>query len=190
MLEVKTPDKSSPLFLLAVAAIERANLRPELVVRQIDAPKGLAENAIAFTAEVEHSADHSHTSPGTGRFVLLWDPKPQEAWTGNFRIVCFVKSSLEVHIAGDERIADVALAWLSDALRNNRAVGESAAGTTTRIVSSGFGTLAAEPDHGELELRASWSPTDDNFAGHFSAWQDLICVMAGFSPHADGVSQI
>lgn len=187
MFEVTHPQASAPQFTRALDAISAANIRQELVLRQIEAPRGLAKNAAAFSAEVEHDANHTHQSPGTGRFVLLWDDAPQDAWVGNFRIVCFVKSSLEVDIAGDERIADVALAWLSDALRNNRAVGESAAGTTTRIVSSGFGTLAAEPDHGELELRASWSPTDDNFAGHFNAWQDLICVMAGFSPHPDGV---
>lgn len=186
MIEISTQDSASTEFKLALTRLAEAELRRELSVTEIAAPKGLAQNAVAFSAQLADS-DHSHGHVATGRFVFLWDKSPQDAWAGNFRIVCFVKSNLEPDIADDERISDVALAWLSDALRRRNAVGEAAAGTTTRIVSSGFGSLASEPDHGELEIRASWSPTDDNFSGHLEAWQDLLCVMAGFSPLPDGV---
>jgi hypothetical protein len=48
------------------------------------------------------------------------------------------------------------------------------------MISTGVGGLGNEPVHTEIELRASWSPTQDNLAPHFAAWQDLIADMAGF----------
>lgn len=189
MIDISPPENASDEFRLALVRLANAEKRQELTIEEIPAPKGLAAHAVALSAQLADS-DHSHGHIATGRFVFLWDHNPQDAWVGNFRIVCFVKSNVEPEIAEDERIADVALAWLSDALRRRQAIGEAAAGTTTRIVSSGFGTLGAEPDHGELEVRASWSPTDLNFSGHLEAWQDLLCVMAGYSPLPDGVHTI
>ena len=67
---------------------------------------------------------------------------------------------------------------------------EVAGGTTTRVLSVGHGTLAAQTHHAELELRASWCPSTDDLTGHLEAWIDLICVMSGLSLHGEGVTQI
>ena len=42
--------------------------------------------------------------------------------------------------------------------------------------------LAHHGDHAELEIRASWTPTDGRIDRHFQAWQDLICMLSGLPP--------
>jgi hypothetical protein len=41
-----------------------------------------------------------------------------------------------------------------------------------------------------LEMRASWSPLGGDLAPHLAAWQDLICVLSGYSPLPEGVGRI
>jgi hypothetical protein len=93
--------------------------------------------------------------------------------------VAFAKSPLETEIGSDEEISEVAWAWLMEALRNRGAEFSHEAATITRVISSGFGSLANQSHHAELEMRASWSPLG-NFAAHMEAWQDLVCMMSGY----------
>jgi hypothetical protein len=178
VIEISLSDASAA-FQRAVHELSQTELRSELVITQIPSPKGLAKEAVAFTADVssEHISDTADA--GTGRFVLLHEPKPQEQWGGVFRIITFSKSPLETLIGADEMISEVSWAWLLEALENRSAEYSHEAGTTTRIISSGFGSLAGQSDHAELEMRASWSPAGD-IAKHFAAWQDLICMMSGY----------
>ena len=178
MIEISVETESA-VFAEAVSSLTRAVLRPELTLSQIPAPSKLAKNAVAFAADVSDEHLSEHSDAGTGRFVLLHDDLPNEQWGSNFRIVAFAKSPLETLIGADEMISEVAWAWLMDALENRGASFSHEAGTTTRIISSGFGSLANQSDHAELEMRISWSPTGD-FARHLEAWQDLICMMSGY----------
>jgi hypothetical protein len=86
---------------------------------------------------------------------------------------------MEIDIADDQLVGDVTWGWLTSALRERNAKFHDAAGTATRIISSGYGMLAEQSNHAELELRASWTPSDEDFAQHLEAWQDLIALMAG-----------
>ncbi|MTA92198.1 MAG: DUF3000 family protein, partial [Actinobacteria bacterium] len=47
-----------------------------------------------------------------------------------------------------------------------------------------------QSDHAELEIRASWSPTNTNAAAHLEAWQDLVCIMSGLPNLPAGVSSL
>ena len=171
---------SSPgLFGPVLEQLALAEVRSELSLEQIPAPKNLAEDAIAFTADMTTATKGEHTDLGTGRFVLLHQPTTQDQWGGNFRIIAFAKSPLETFIGADEMISEVAWSWLTDALANRGATVSHTAGTATRVISTGFGSLSGQSDHAELELRASWTPID-NFHHHLEAWQDLICMMSGF----------
>jgi hypothetical protein len=127
---------------------------------------------------------------GTGRFILLWDDLPQENWTTNFRVICFAKSPLETDIGFSDESSDLAWTWLGAALEHRHAQFEAEAGTTTRVISVGHGSIAAQKHHAELELRASWCPTGEDFHSHIEAWQDLICIMSGFSLHGEEVPSI
>ncbi len=186
----QTEDKPilPPEFARAVDAIHRAQSRPELVVTEIAAPGNLAPYAIALSADVTPSRHGRDSDLGTGRFILLYDPAEPEEWGGAFRVVCFAHAPLETDIGLDPFVADVAWAWLVDALDARGAEYTAASGTATKIISSGFGELAHQGDGAQLELRASWSPLNNDLAAHVAGWSDLLCLLAGLPPAGDAIS--
>lgn len=177
MIEIET-SATNPAFVAAIEALRTADLRAELDLEQIPAPSKLATNAVAFAADVRHKSGTHQSDQGTGRFVLLHEPTAQESWGGNFRVVAFAKSPLDTFIGEDAMASQVAWAWLTDALSSRKAHYTHDAGTATRVISTGFGSLSDQSEHAEIELRVSWSPVD-NFAAHIAAWQDLVCMMSG-----------
>lgn len=174
-------------FAVALAAVRAAVTRPELSVTEIAAPSGLAPWSIALAADVTPARHGSDSELGTGRFVLLYDPEEPEAWGGEFRVVCFAQAPLETDMGVDPFIADVAWSWLVDALDARGANYSSASGTATKTLSTGFGELATQEDAAQIELRASWSPSDFDLTAHVEAWGELLCMLAGLPP-AEGVS--
>lgn len=188
MIEVEIDEGAPAEFRLAVESLRAASVRDELVLQQIDAPGKLAKHEVAFSANIDAASTDVATDLGTGRFVLLWDPEEPEPWGSRFRVITFAKSPLETDIGADEQIADVAWAWLTEALQNRHANFIAEAGTATRIISSGYGALSNQSDHAELEIRASWSPVDTNANAHLEAWQDLVCIMSGLPNLPAGVS--
>jgi hypothetical protein len=86
-------------------------------------------------------------------------------------------------------LADVAWSWLIDALGSRKAAFHSASGTATKTLSKGFGSLAAEGDGAQIELRASWSP-EGPIAPHVEAWAELVCMLAGLPPGSEGVAML
>lgn len=153
------------------------------------APQSLAPWAAAFTGDV---APHGHadSDEGTGRMLLLYDPSEPEAWGGRFRVVCFAQAPLENDIGVDPFLADVAWSWLIDALDSRGARYIAASGTATRILSTGYGELAREGDGSQIEIRASWTPLTSELGAHFEGWSELLCMLAGLPPHADGVVKL
>jgi hypothetical protein len=162
--------------------------RPELELAEIAAPTGLAPYAVALAGDVRPSRHGLDSVLGTGRFVLLYDPAEPEAWGGAFRVVCFAQAPLETDIGLDPFVAEVAWSWLIDALDLRDANYHSESGTTTKVLSTGFGELAGQSDGAQLEVRASWTPADADFDKHVEAWSDLVCQLAGLPPTADAVS--
>lgn len=190
VLELEIDQSANADFRLAANSLARAKIRNEVIVDQIDAPQNLSRHSIAFSCDVKAVSDDHSIFRGTGRFILLWDDAPQESWTNNYRVILYAKSPLETDIGFDEDSAEIAWAWLMTSLAAHGSEIEVAGGTTTRVLSVGHGTLAAQTHHAELELRASWCPSTDDLTGHLEAWIDLICVMSGLSLHGEGVTQI
>ncbi|MEY4993489.1 MAG: hypothetical protein RIS82_611 [Actinomycetota bacterium] len=190
MIDFDVPQDSPSEFRLALEALRYAQVRDELDIEPLPAPPSIGAFAITFKANVKTALSGVEGDAGTGRFVMIWEPEPQEAWASNFRIVCFAKSPLETNIGADEQISDVVWAWLTEALANRHASYGAIAGTATRIMSTGYGSLSSQHDHAELELRASWSPLDTNVASSFEAWLDLICIMSGFPNLPTGVTSL
>lgn len=171
-------------FRRALAGLRAAVPRPEVVLEETPAPQRLAPHAVALTADV--------VLPGgdelaTGRFVLLHDPAGHEAWAGTFRVVTYVRADLEPEMAVDPLLAGVGWAWLTEALDGHRAAFSSASGTVTRVSSESFGAIAEDSDSAQIEIRASWTPVDDDLDRHLLAWCDLLCTTAGLPPAAPGV---
>lgn len=184
MIDITNDQAASAEFRLAVEELRNATIRDELELTQIPAPSKMAHDAIAFSVSIRESAINHLTSGGTGRFVLLHDLQPHEQWGSNFRIVTFAKSALEPSIVEFDDGSNSGWAWLLDALAKSAAPFTNEAGTTTKIFSKGFGALEHEPNHAELEVRASWTPTS-GFDAHLQAWQNFVCMLAGFpiDPH-------
>lgn len=176
------------VFTAAVAAVRAATLRSELAVSEIPAPSGVAPWSLALAADVTPARHGNDSELGTGRFILLHDPLEPDAWGGAFRVVCFAQAPLETEIGVDPFLADVAWSWLVDALDSRGAKYASASGTATKTLSTGFGELSTQEDVAQIELRASWSPLDHDLTSHVEAWGELLCMLAGLPPAAEGVS--
>lgn len=175
-------------FSAAVEAVRRATTRPELIVTEIAAPGNLAPYSIALAADVTPARHARDSDLGTGRFVLLYDPSAPDAWGGTFRVVCYAQAPLETDMGVDPFLAQVAWSWLLEALAVRGASYTAASGTATKILSTGFGELEAQGDGAQIELRASWTPTDHEVASHVEGWGELLCMLAGLPPAIEGVS--
>lgn len=174
-------------FTVVADGLRAMTFRDDFSVREIAAPTSLAPDAIAFAGDVRPPAGGTESEYGTGRFVLLHDAEEPEQWDGAWRIVCFAQAPLEPEIGTDPLLADVAWSWLVDALASRGATLHSASGTATKTLSKGFGTLAAEGDGAQIELRASWTPSGD-LTAHLDAWAELVCMLAGLPPGSEGIA--
>lgn len=181
------PEAPLSAFARAVEEVRSVTFRDDLTVEEIAAPRGLAPDAVALAGEVRPDPSRGDSTYGTGRFILLHDASEPEQWGGAFRVVTFAQAPLEPEIGTDPLLADVAWSWLVDALTSRGARFHAEAGTATKTVSKGFGSLGAEGEGAQIELRASWSPAGD-IAPHVQAWEELVCMLAGLPPGSEGVA--
>jgi hypothetical protein len=165
-------------FRRAVESLRPAEVRPEIELEDLPAPQRLAPHSAAIGASVYRDDDEL----AVGRLILLYDPDGQRGWDGPFRLVAYVRADMEPEITSDPLLGPVAWSWLTEALEAHHADYSAAGGTVTRAVSEGFGNKAEDPVTTELELRASWSPAQEDLSGHVAAWCDLMCVAAGIPP--------
>lgn len=189
MFDFEEPENPAAEFSAALLSLKQTALREELSIAQLAAPQDIATHSIAFSAELKSETSEVSGKLGTGRFVLFWSPEPQENWTSNFRVVCFARSPLESDIGRESDGVDVTWDWLTSALNNSGAEHSALAGTTTRIISTGHGMMDQQSEHSEIEIRASWSPAGADLRKHLEAWQNLVCVMSGYSI-APGIENI
>jgi Protein of unknown function (DUF3000) len=173
-------------FRLALSSLRDLRFRPEIRVEEAPAPQRLAPYAIALSAEVVLDDEDL----GTGRLVVLHDPAGQESWGGTFRIVAFVKATLEPEMAADPLLAEVGWSWLVEALESHGAAHTAISGTVTRVTSESFGGLADRPLEGQIEIRVSWTPTDAHLGPHAHAWAEVLAQAAGLMPLPAGVAQL
>lgn len=165
-------------FIRAAESLRSAEVRPEIELEDLPAPQRLAPYSAAIGASVYRDDDEL----AVGRLILLFDPDGQRGWEGPFRLVAYVRADMEPEITSDPLLGPVAWSWLTDALDAHQADYSAAGGTVTRAVSEGFGNKADDPVTTELELRASWSPAQEDLSGHVAAWCDLMCLAAGIPP--------
>lgn len=163
--------------------------RPEILIEEIPAPQRIAPFSAAITADVVSD----DIDLGNGRLVLLHDPAGNESWGGTFRCVSFARAEVEREMVTDPMLAEVGWSWLIDSLTAHDAEFVEPSGTVTAVSSESFGGMAGEQPRAELEIRASWTPVFDHGAGlhaHLSAWDHLLCTLAGLPPLPSGVVMI
>jgi hypothetical protein len=177
-------------FRRAVKTLRLDRVRPDVVIDSTPAPQRLAPYAHALTADV---VDEGGATLATGRLVLLHDPAGHDGWRGTYRLVSYVRAELEPEIAADPLLPEVGWTWLTEALTGREAQHTAASGTVTRVTSQSFGELSDRPPSAEIEVRASWTPTQAtptaalDLSPHLAAWVDLLCMTAGLPPLPSGV---
>jgi hypothetical protein len=183
-----------PAFALAVQSLRAARPRPEVRLTEVRPPQRLAPYAVALSGSVPVPLPAGAADDGdelaTGRLVVLHDPAGHESWHGCTRLVAYVRADLDPDMAGDPMLASVGWSWLLEALAGHGAKVTAAGGTVTRASSESFGALAEQRPTAELEVRASWSPEEDDLTAHLAGWCDLLCYAAGLPPVTPGVASL
>ncbi|NBY82413.1 MAG: DUF3000 domain-containing protein [Actinobacteria bacterium] len=171
-------------FEQLVAPILALKPRSEILLEIVPAPQKLAPHAIALTADVLEDA-------ATGRLVLLHDPNGQDGWAGQWRFVTFTRAAIDVEMASDPLLPEIGWAWLMESLKKFGCEYVAASGTVTRVASASFGDLEDKDEDSEIEIRASWTPTNQSqLVNNVNAWLELLGMTAGLEPIPEGVSSI
>lgn len=178
------------IFMQALSSADAAEFRDELKVSKTEAPAGLAPFQYAWAADVHPTNARENREFGTGRLVFLYDPSGPVSWDSVFRMVAFAQAPVEIHMGQDEFLPEVAWSWLIDALSSRGGDYVRIAGTTTAVVSRGFGEMSTETSGAQIELRASWSPVSPEIRPHLEAWSEFICMLAGIPPAHHGVTTL
>lgn len=171
-------------FRDAVAGLDSVRIRDEIELGPLPAPPRLAPYSHALSAETAAHRDEE----GSGRFILLHDPDGVSVWEGTFRIVVFVTAEIDSELAKDVLLPEVAWSWLTECLTGAEAEHTALGGTVTSTSSTRFGDIAGPQRTDDLEIRASWTMTDEAAGRHLRAFTDLVAVAAGLPP--EGVSSI
>ncbi|MFT3662585.1 MAG: DUF3000 domain-containing protein [Gordonia sp. (in: high G+C Gram-positive bacteria)] len=189
-------------FTAAVQSLHDAVVRPELEVGSIRPPQRLAPYSYALGVELAPTEGTETAQLGIdtasnafGRLVLLYDPAGHEAWHGTFRLVAYIQADVEAELATDPLLTDVVWAWLTEALdvpddstsstppsdEQEPAV-LALGGTVTATTSVRYGDIAGPPRAHQLELRASWTASSYELAGHLEAFCQVLASAAGLPP--------
>ena len=173
-------------FQAAVAAMNAAEVRPEIELGPIRPPQRLAPFSYALGAEVRHpdTAIVPETSEGDafGRLILLHDPDGAEAWDGTMRLVAYIQADLDSSEAVDPLLPEVAWSWLIDALDARGGQATAVGGTVTATTSVRYGDISGPPRAHQLELRASWTATSPELGTHVQAFCEVLEHAAGLPP--------
>ena len=177
------------LFQAAVAAMNAAEVRPEIELGPIRPPQRLAPFSYALGAEVRHpdTAIVPERSAGLegeafGRLILLHDPDGAEAWDGTMRLVAYIQADLDSTEAVDPLLPEVAWSWLVDALDARAGQATALGGTVTATTSVRYGDISGPPRAHQLELRASWTATTPDLGVHVQAFCEVLEHAAGLPP--------
>ncbi|MDQ2710525.1 MAG: DUF3000 domain-containing protein [Actinomycetota bacterium] len=170
---------SPPVFRRAVEALLAVQPRAELRRVDIAPPRRLAPHSFAMGVELAERGEDDDPVEVTGRLVLLHDPDAQDTWNGTFRMVCYLRAPLDTEQADDPMLLAVGWSWLTDALEHSRAGYAALGGTVTRTGSTRFGEIPGPTRSDDVELRASWTPTDHVFSRHAAAFYLLLTHAIG-----------
>jgi hypothetical protein len=173
-------------FREAVAAMNAAEVRPEIELGPIRPPQRLAPYSYALGAEVRRPegeiVPEGSEGDAFGRLILLHDPDGAEAWDGTMRLVAFIQADLDPAEAVDPLLPEVAWSWLVEALESRAEHVTALGGTVTATTSVRYGDISGPPRAHQLEMRASWTATTLCLATHVEAFCEVLEHAAGLPP--------
>lgn len=194
-----TRQPTSAHFDAVVEEVRALPIRPEIEVTAGPGRAKLAPFGLTLTAAVA-VGDHEC---GDGKLLILHDPAGQESWRGTWRVALFASAELDQEMVGDPLLVEIGWTWVEEALGGRDLAVAAFGGTVTRTASQSFGVLADRPTTGELEIRASWTPVVDAphpqlgersvpavVREHVAAWLDLLELITGLEPYAEGVAPL
>jgi hypothetical protein len=173
-------------FDSVVAKIRTMQLRPEVALSEAPAPRRMAPDALALTAEVVFD----DADLGNGRLVVLHNPAGEEAWEGATRLVVYIDALVEPELAADPLLPQVGWSWLEESLAGAEATYWALGGTITRVQSESFGAMADRGSEGRVQMRASWTADVSDLPRHVQAWADLLATACGLEPLPVGVAPL
>lgn len=173
-------------FREAVAAMNTAEVRPEIELGPIRPPQRLAPYSYALGAEVRRPdseiVPESSEGDAFGRLILLHDPDGADAWDGTMRLVAYIQADLDASEAVDPLLPEVAWSWLVDALETQTDQVTALGGTVTATTSVRYGDISGPARAHQLELRASWTATSLALGAHVQAFCEVLEHAAGLPP--------
>ena len=179
-------------FETRVQALLDVPIRPEFSIEQAPSPQRLAPHAFTLTADAvtdgSSASVGTHVESASGRFVVLHDPDGVDEWEANDRIVIFARCDVEPELLADPLIHEVAWSWVTEALDNHEVA--QLGGTVTVSSGTSFGSMAERPGDGLVEIRASWTPLEDDLTIHLSLWIEILATLAGLPPVPAGVATV
>ncbi|MEC8503905.1 MAG: DUF3000 family protein [Actinomycetota bacterium] len=179
-------------FETRVQALLDVPIRPEFSIEQAPSPQRLAPHAFTLTADAvtdgSSASVGAHVESASGRFVVLHDPDGVDEWEANDRIVIFARCDVEPELLADPLIHEVAWSWVTAALDNNEVA--QMGGTVTVSSGTSFGSMVERPGDGLVEIRASWTPLEDDLTIHLSLWIEILATLAGLPPVPAGVATV
>ena len=179
-------------FEVRVRPLLDVPIRPEFSIEQAPSPQRLAPQAFTLTADAvtdgSSASVGAHVESASGRFVVLHDPDGVDEWEGNDRIVIFARCDVEPELLADPLIHEVAWSWVTEALDNHEVA--QLGGTVTVSSGTSFGSMAERPGDGLVEIRASWTPLDDDLTVHLALWIEILATLAGLPPVPAGVATV
>jgi hypothetical protein len=167
-----------------------------VTVTEVPGPSRLAPHSMALNADIaapsqRDEVHHEVTPLATGRLIVLHDPIGQDGWEGSWRLVTLVRAEIDATLAAEDLLGEVGWSWLREAWQRHEVKYRAAGATVTLVSSDSFGTLSQRCRSVEMEVRASWTPS--NRAGdlppadltrHLDAWCSLLRAVAGLPPIA------
>ena len=156
-------------FIAALESIRRADIAEAVACKEISAPRSLAP----------YSAGIAFDTPATNcTLIILYDASEPNGWQSRFRLVIALNADVENDMVAEEMLSQVAWSWLLESLDDAGAGYHSASGTVTRIISESFGMKGSNPERGQLEIRASWSPFSEELTPHIEAISQLVSFIS------------
>lgn len=167
-----------PDFTEALYSLRKCDFGQHVKASEIVAPSEIAPFTAAIRLDCE-PVRSAEASGGSGRLVILHDPAGQPGWEGTFRLVAMVHAHVNPELTREDLIEQVAWSWLHDCLIASGAGYCNAAGSVTRVVSSGFGGLKMRSQSAQMEIRASWTPNTTDLSPHGSGLANCLAMMSG-----------
>jgi len=177
--EVRQAERPAPArFQAALQSLKQTHIRPEVHLAEAPAPRRVAPYAIAIDGEVgdENAPD------AQGTLVVLYDPQGQDNWDGQFRLVSYMEVEVDRAEACDPMLPGVAWTWVTDAIGqggHDDRPAHNLSGSVSLVSTTSFGDEGEKPDKSIVQIRASWSPENEQVGPHLGMWAEMLAMAGG-----------